>query len=148
LAQNYPGGKSQFVLAMNNYAKKLNMLSTGFVEPTGLSIMNFSTTGDIIKLTNAMVEYKIVRDSAKIKDLGVLVSKDKKTFILHSYPTSTYFGDENIIAIKTGFTNAAGFCITIVVNINNQFYNLIVLGSKSIKERNNHVKELMGKLTQ
>jgi D-alanyl-D-alanine endopeptidase (penicillin-binding protein 7) len=147
LAQNYPGGQSQFVLAMNNYSKQLNMRYTGFVEPTGLSIMNFSTTGDIIKITNAIMQYKIVRDSAKIKELIVPVTKNKKSFMLHSYPTSVYFGDENIVAIKTGFTNAAGFCITLVVNSNNQFYNLVVLGSKSVKERNNRVQELMGKLT-
>jgi D-alanyl-D-alanine endopeptidase (penicillin-binding protein 7) len=148
LAQNYPGGESQFVIAMNNYAKQLNMNHSGFVEPTGLSIMNFSTPGDIITITNAMAHYKIVRDSAKIKDLIVVVSNNKKTFTLHSYPTSEYFGNNNIIALKTGFTNAAGFCITMVVNANNQIYNLVVLGSKSVRERNNQVKELMGKLTQ
>ena len=40
-----------------------------------------------------------------------------------------------MIAIKTGFTNAAGFCITMLLYSNEKVYNLIVLGANTSKER-------------
>jgi len=78
--------------------------------------------------------------------LSIVAYKNKKPTVIHSRPTSTYFGDEKIVALKTGFTNAAGFCITMIVNNNNQLYNIVVLGSRTPNERSRIVKELLTKL--
>ena len=146
LAENYIGGEHGFVESMNSNAKKLNMNNTGFVEPTGLSVMNYSTTGDVITLTNALVQYKIFKDAGQTKELSILVRKNKKMMILHSHPTSTYFGDEKVIALKTGFTNAAGFCITMLVNVNNQNYNIVILGSRTPAERSKIIRQTLARL--
>jgi D-alanyl-D-alanine endopeptidase (penicillin-binding protein 7) len=146
LANNYPGGQSKFVQAMNDNTKQLNMQHTRFIEPTGLSTMNYSTIGDVIVMTNALAKYQIFKDAAQTKELSILVHKNKKPMIIHSRPTINYFGDEKIIGLKTGFTNAAGFCITMIVNNNNQLYNIVVLGSRTPNERSRIVKELLTKL--
>ena len=65
LGENYPGGMPYFVYQMNKHADELGMFHTGFVEPTGLSPMNYSTITDIISLTRAVSEYQIVQDAAK-----------------------------------------------------------------------------------
>ena len=146
LADNYPGGQLQFVMAMNQNAKKLNLQHTGFVEPTGLSTMNYSTIGDVIVMTNTLFEYKIFKDAGQTKELSILVRKNKKLMVLHSRPTSTYFGTENVVALKTGFTNAAGFCITMIVRKDNQLYNIVVLGSRTPNERTKLVQQLLSKI--
>ena len=135
LAENFPMGYSNFVHKMNQHARDLNMFHTGFVEPTGLSPMNYSTISDIVLLSKVMYEYDIVREAAKVKSVTVYSGHGKKKVKITSNSTSQYFGRDGIVAIKTGFTRAAGFCITMIVNANNQIYNITVLGAKSKYER-------------
>jgi serine-type D-Ala-D-Ala endopeptidase (penicillin-binding protein 7) len=53
LCQNYPGGRSSCVCAMNNKAIELGMHHSKFVDPTGLGIGNVSTAADLIRLVQA-----------------------------------------------------------------------------------------------
>lgn len=153
LGENYPGGASYFVQQMNLHAKELGMLNSGFVEPTGLSSMNFSTVNDIVHLTNAVSQFDIVQTAAQthkvITNPDVVVPTKKKrnpgkTLVQRSIvntPTSMFFGREGLITIKTGFTNAAGFCITMLVVANNKLYNIVVLGAKTKQERQKLVEQ-------
>jgi D-alanyl-D-alanine endopeptidase (penicillin-binding protein 7) len=152
LAENYPGGYSRFIRKMNENADELNMRSSGFVEPTGLSPMNHSTINDLILLTNAVSTFDIVKTAAQthqiITNPEVTIHKHKRkrkpmrepinrsiNKKLVNRPTSTFFGKEGVITIKTGFTQAAGFCITMLVSSNNQLYNIVVLGARTKQER-------------
>ena len=135
LAENFPLGYSNFINKMNQHSRDLNMLNTRFVEPTGLSPMNYSTISDIVLLSTAMHEYDIIREAAKVRSVTVYSGQGKKKVKITSNSTSQYFGREGIVAIKTGFTKAAGFCITMIVNANDQIYNITILGAKSKHER-------------
>lgn len=135
LSENYPGGKEAFMRQMNVNAKELGMTSTYFGDPTGLDSDNSSTIGDISILTSAVSKYQIVRDAAKTENLTVVATRGKKTIKIKVNPTSKFFGHDNMIAIKTGFTNAAGFCITMLLYSNDKIYNLVVLGAHTSKER-------------
>ena len=135
LSENYPGGQEAFINQMNENSKELGMTNTYFGDPTGLDSDNSSTITDISILTNTVSKYQIVRDAAKMENLTVFANKGKKTYTIKVNPTSKFFGHDNIIAIKTGFTNAAGFCITMLLHANDKIYNLVVLGAHSSKER-------------
>lgn len=151
LAENFPGGHSQFVFNMNLNARELGMTNTGFVEPTGLSPMNYSTLHDIIWLTKAVSEYKIVQDAAqtqktvatptkKVNDKKKKKQKVQQNKIVAN-PTIKYFGKEGVITVKTGFTRAAGFCITMLVRSNDKLYNITVLGARTKQERQQLVEK-------
>jgi D-alanyl-D-alanine endopeptidase (penicillin-binding protein 7) len=162
LSQHYPGGQEQFIRQMNAHTKELGMMHTGFVEPTGLSPMNYSSVSDIVALTRAVSVYPIVQRAAQtqqvvtkpaIPDRFKKKGKKSKKIIkqprqrsLINNPTSHYFGQEGIVTIKTGFTNAAGFCITMLVSANDQLYNITVLGAKSKQEREKIIKKAMDKI--
>ena len=161
LAENYPGGLSYFVYQMNEHSRKLGMMNTGFIEPTGLSPMNYSSVNDIVLLTHAVSEFKQVQDAAKtqkeIKEPveGVKTTKKSKnkrkvthdtSHMIIAHPTIKYFGRDGIITIKTGFTRAAGFCVTMLVQANNQLYNITVLGAKTKQERQNIVEKSLNKI--
>jgi len=139
LAENFPGGYTYFVSMMNTHAKELGMNDSGFIEPTGLSPMNYSTIGDIILLTKAVSEFEIVKQAAGTQRVVATPKKtskkEKVKKVIANNPTSSFFGREGIITIKTGFTRAAGFCITLLVSANNQLYNITVLGARSKEER-------------
>jgi len=152
LGENYPGGSSYFVQQMNFHAKELGMTNSGFVEPTGLSAMNFSTISDIVHLTKAVSEFDIVQLAAQSNklitnpDVPSSKKKQKPTKVskqnsIVNNPTSVFFGREGLMAIKTGFTNAAGFCITMLVRANGKLYNIVVLGAKTKQERQQLVEK-------
>jgi len=161
LSQNYPGGQPHFIRQMNTHSKELGMMHTGFVEPTGLSAMNYSTVNDIVMLVKAVSNFPIVQQAAQTQRVvtkSAVPNKSKKSKkskkrikqprnkSIISNPTSHYFGKEGIVTIKTGFTNAAGFCITMLVSTNNQLYNITVLGARTKQEREKIVKKAMDKI--
>jgi D-alanyl-D-alanine endopeptidase (penicillin-binding protein 7) len=161
LGENFPGGMGYFVYQMNKHSDELEMFHTGFVEPTGLSPMNYSSVMDIVKLTQAVSQFKIVQDAAKTqKEVSALVegvktikkvkNKNKVTRDgerkITAHPTSNYFGREGIVTIKTGFTRAAGFCITMLVLNDNKLYNITVLGAKTKQQRQNIVEQSLKKI--
>lgn len=135
LAENYPGGYSRFVHHMNTHAERLGMHHTRFIEPTGLSPMNYSTIEDIVILTKEVSQYDIVKFAAKSSTIVAENVKGKKPVKVNGNSTIKYFGQEGIITIKTGFTRAAGFCITMLVKANNQLYNVTILGARTAYER-------------
>jgi len=135
LAENYPGGYDRFIQTMNANAKNILMENTIFHDPTGLNSGNRSTMKDIIFLTNAASQFPLVREAAQSDKVVVSANKNKRTYIISARPTSTFFGKEGIVTIKTGFTNAAGFCITMLINKENKLYTLVVLGARSSQER-------------
>jgi D-alanyl-D-alanine endopeptidase (penicillin-binding protein 7) len=161
LGENYPGGMNYFVYQMNEHAKHLGMQNTGFVEPTGLSPMNYSSVHDIVLLTQAVSEFKQVQDAAKtqkeikesvegiktvkkVKNKNKVVREGSKTITAH--PTNKYFGHDGVITIKTGFTRAAGFCITMLVQANDKLYNITILGARTKQEREKLVKSSLDKI--
>ena len=143
LADTYPGGRSQFVFMMNSNATQLGMNSTKFVEPTGLSPMNISTLEDISILTQVVSEYSAIRTAAQTDSVKTTLEINNRTRQVVSKPTSRYFGKDGIVAIKTGFTKAAGYCITILVKSNERMYNIVVLGAKTPAEREKMVQQGM-----
>lgn len=163
LAENYPGGMNYFVYNMNEHSKQLGMYNTGFVEPTGLSPMNYSSVHDIVILSHAVSEFNQVQSAAgtkkeirenvegvktvkKVKNKHKVTHEGERTIVAH--PTSQYFGRDGIVTIKTGFTRAAGFCITMLVRTNDKLYNVTVLGAKSKQEREKIVKNSLAVIQQ
>lgn len=151
LAENFPGGLDVFVERMNIYARSLELQNTNFVEPTGLNAKNSSTISDVIKLTKAVSEFELVKNAAQLTEVSFIPTieekkkKDKKQpkRRFSNNPTSHYFGKEGVVTIKTGFTRAAGFCITMLVKANNQVYNVVVLGAKTKQERQKLVDKML-----
>jgi len=147
LAENFPGGYSRFIQKMNDHARELGMNNSGFVEPTGLSPMNYSTVGDIVLLVKEVSKFEFVKNAAQSNNVAFTqpIKQKKKTTekkIIRN-PTIKYFGKEGVITIKTGFTKAAGFCITMLVQSNNVLYNITVLGAKTKQERQKLIEEAL-----
>lgn len=151
LAHNFPGGISYFVHQMNQHAFDLEMYNSRFVEPTGLNPMNYSNIQDVLTLTTEVNNYKIFNEAASTQkeqkaSIDTVVKNKTKTEVIKYYPTIKYFGRENFLIIKTGFTKAAGFCVTILVETNKRMYNIIVLGAKTKLERQKLVESSLAKI--
>ena len=145
IAEDYPGGRSEFVKRMNMQAKLWNMNSTAFADPSGLSVFNVSTVYDVADMINTASSYWFIRETSTKKDISIEARGKKKPRVVNlnntNQPVLTMFN--NIVIGKTGLTNAAGWCISLLVAQQNKNYAIIVLGSKNKNERTTTVKDIM-----
>ena len=152
LAVHHPGGYDSFIEKMNLTASRLGMINTTFIEPTGL-LQNTSTAWDLHLLNKAATRYSMFREAAMSKTLEA-ESLNKRGIwqrvIVRN--TSAFAGDYDIKVSKTGFTNPAGWCITMMIEHQGHTFDLIVLGSPSKKTRNDlvssYLKDYMNFITR
>jgi len=144
LCENYPGGVSACVGAMNNKAKMLGMLKTSVVEPTGLDKEDLSTARDLMTL---------VREARYYPEIGL--SKQYQTRLLVNNKWITYTNtnpitqkNKNIQLSKTGWTYPAGGCIVMLFDTPIGDRIVVVLGSKSPKTRIPEAEQIFGLYTE
>jgi len=140
IAEKISGSEKNFVIKMNDYAKKLNLEDTTFANPHGLpNRANLSSAYDIFKLSSRIIIdfpqqlYRFKKTKVKIK------GKNYKT---HNTLLKKY---DHYIGLKTGYTRKSGFQISLL-SINNDNYLLgVYFGGNSANERNNKINFLMNK---
>jgi D-alanyl-D-alanine carboxypeptidase (penicillin-binding protein 5/6) len=121
-------GTPKFVELMNKKAKELNLNSTSFTDPTGLSSNDVSTASDLAKLAVYILSnknYSRIANISKFEELdvpgfGKITNSDE---LLGEIP--------DIICSKTGFTNEANGCLLLVTSNpkNNDYLINVVLGT-------------------
>ncbi|KAB0487644.1 D-alanyl-D-alanine endopeptidase [Pseudomonas psychrophila] len=127
LAHHYPGGYVAFIAAMNAKAKSLGMMSTHYVEPTGLSIHNVSTARDLSKLLATARHYPMLSQLSTTKEKTVAFRKPNYTLGFHNTDHLVNKDKWNIKITKTGFTNQAGHCLVLVTEMGNRPVSLVIL---------------------
>jgi D-alanyl-D-alanine endopeptidase (penicillin-binding protein 7) len=132
LCENYPGGLAQCVRAMNIKARLLGMPNTNFVEPTGLSVMNVSTAKELVTLVIAASQYPEIVHAAETSEVKIQIRK--KWLVFHN--TNPIIGKRHkFIVSKTGYINASGGCIVLMLDTDIGKRIVIVLGSKNTHTR-------------
>ena len=127
LAHHYPGGYVAFIAAMNAKAKSLGIMSTHYVEPTGLSTHNVSTARDLSKLLAAARHYPVLSQLSTTKEKTVAFRKPNYTLGFRNTDHLVNKEKWNIHLTKTGFTNQAGHCLVLVTEMGNRPVSLVIL---------------------
>jgi D-alanyl-D-alanine endopeptidase (penicillin-binding protein 7) len=145
IAADYPGGRKEFIKAMNRKAHGIGMVSTSFRDPSGLSSMNISTAGDVLLMMQISAVYNIIRETSVKKQVIFETYHKKKirTIELPNTNKSLLFKFDEIVVSKTGFTNAAGWCVGMVVEAQSQRFIVVILGARSKQERFDIAKEVV-----
>lgn len=153
LIENYPTGYSNGVRAMNELVQRLGAVSTVIVEPTGLMADNKSTVNDMTKIAQAAGTYSMFSRFANMPRAQVQVeqvSKKKHIFqwIVGNSTNPFVMQPVNfqMLAVKTGFTSAAGWCITMLVSYNNHRYVLVTTGNPSKQARKMQADNLIQRM--
>jgi len=128
LSRNYPGGRKAFIAQMNVKAKALGMTSSHFADPAGLSNESVSTAHDLQFLVKAAYAQPLIRRDSTQEDHEVRVGRRMLTFI-NSNRLVRGGGDWDIGMQKTGFTNEAGRCLVMQVNLQGRRLAMIFLDS-------------------
>jgi len=107
LAEHIAGSETAFAELMNKYAQKLGMKNTHFVDASGLPDPDHYTTAhDLALLGRALIHdfpdgYKIY--SERSFKYGIEHPQQNRNGLLEK--------DPSVDGIKTGHTNAAGYCL-------------------------------------
>ncbi len=127
LGNNYPGGMPAMVAAMNAKAAELGMVSSHFVDPTGLSSQNVASPEDLSKLVIAASHNPTIREYSTDSRYAVKVRRHMVEF--HNTDNLVANPAWNIIVQKTGYINEAGKCLVMAAVIEGRSVVIVLLDS-------------------
>jgi D-alanyl-D-alanine endopeptidase (penicillin-binding protein 7) len=120
---------TQLTNAMNRKVASLQLRATRFREPTGLSQENMSTPREILQLLRAAMAHPI---------LGPIVRKPEYDAHPVGRPAIRYVSTHRpaarptlqILGGKTGYNDAARYCLVIAIAIDGHSYGMSLLGTE------------------
>ena len=138
LAEHTAGSEDTFAQLMNQYAAKIGMTGTNYVDASGLpNPDHYTTAHDIALLSRALIhdypeEYKIY--AIKEFEWNGIKQHNRNTLL---------WRDETVDGIKTGHTSEAGFCLATSAKRGEQRLVAVVMGAPSEKQRADDNQELL-----
>jgi D-alanyl-D-alanine carboxypeptidase (penicillin-binding protein 5/6) len=130
LAEHIAGSEGVFAEMMNQHAAAIGMHSSHFENATGLPGENHITTArDLAILARALIE--------EFPDLYAWHSIKEFTYndIKQSNRNSLLWRDDSVDGLKTGYTEAAGYCLVASAERDGMRVISVVLGTSSTKAR-------------
>ncbi len=138
LAISVAGNESEFVARMNREAKRLGMEDTNFLNPTGLSQQgHYSSAHDMTVLSLALMrEYPQYMKffSEKSFTLGGTTYENRNRMLAL---------DATVDGLKTGFTDAAGWCLVTTVKRAPRKLLVVLLGAPNEGARVTETQKLI-----
>jgi D-alanyl-D-alanine endopeptidase (penicillin-binding protein 7) len=127
LARTFPGGTEAFVAAMNGESERLGLLDTRFSDPTGLSPDNVSSAQDLAKLVKAAHAYPLIREYSTRRSAFVKARDGRVGF--NNTNSLVRSGKWDIELSKTGYINAAGRCLVMLMRVGSRDLVVVLLDS-------------------
>ncbi|WP_298932616.1 D-alanyl-D-alanine carboxypeptidase family protein [uncultured Ramlibacter sp.] len=146
LAEGVGGTVERFVQLMNEQAQALGMKATGYKNPEGLTVAGHTTTArDLSVLATRLMqdfpEYLHYYSIKRYRYEGTPTANDTNRNLL-------LFRDPTVDGLKTGHTEAAGYCLIATAkrdfpNVGGRRLLSIVLGTASENARANESQKLL-----
>jgi D-alanyl-D-alanine carboxypeptidase (penicillin-binding protein 5/6) len=130
LAEHLAGTEDAFAQLMNQYAAELEMYNTRYRNSTGLPTEDhFTSAADIARLASAIIR--------EFPDFYKIYSQKEFTYnnISQNNRNELLWRDTTVDGIKTGMTDAAGYCLVSSAERGGMRLIAVVLGDKSNKQR-------------
>ncbi len=140
LGRHYPGGMPAFVEQMNQKAREIGMVSTSFVEPTGLSSNNVSTARDLATLVRAASKYPLIREYSTAS--GLTVDTGYRTVSYRNTNRLVGNPDWDIELQKTGYISEAGNCVVMQTRIDGRPVVIVLLDAQARMARIGDAKRI------
>jgi len=133
IAENVSGTEFAFVKLMNAKAEQLGMRDTRFSNASGIiDEGNYTTARDYLILTRAAMSNELFRNAVTMSEVGLEISGRWESF----YSTNRLLWEmDGANGIKTGFTDAAGYCLVASARRNNFEFYAIVFHSSTEAQR-------------
>ena len=138
LAEYVGGSELGFSQLMNQEAERLGLLDTHYVNSTGLTEQGHDMSAiDIVALSAALI-----RDFPEYYPWYAEKEYEHNN-ITQPNRNKLLWKDSSVDGLKTGYTEAAGYCLVASAKRNGQRWIAVVLGTKGVKEREDLVLSLL-----
>jgi len=130
LAEHVAGSEDTFATLMNNYAAELGLTGSQFQNSTGLPADDHYTTArDVAMLARAIIE--------QFPEYYHWYSEREYTYngITQHNRNSLLWRDDSVDGVKTGHTDAAGYCLVSSADRDGMRLIAVVMGTPSTKAR-------------
>lgn len=146
LAETYPGGRKAFLRQMNRKAEEIGMTHTRFVDASGLSAGNVSTVGSVANMLQVASLYPLIADVSVLRQ--VEIKNQRYRVLLDNTNRVLLARFEEIKLSKTGFTNASGWSVGMILERQGQRFVVVVLGAETKEQRYMLAKRLIERYFQ
>ena len=138
LAEHVAGDEATFSAMMNQHAERLGMLDSHFENSMGLPKKNhYTTASDLAKLTTAVI--------SEFPEYYRWDSQKEFTFNNITQPNRNklLWRDKSVDGVKTGYTEAAGYCMIASAKREEMRLISVVMGTASANARANESQSLL-----
>ncbi|MCP5406073.1 MAG: D-alanyl-D-alanine carboxypeptidase [Chromatiaceae bacterium] len=126
LAEHIAGSEETFANLMNNHAHRLGMLNSHFVNSTGLPDENhYTTPRDIVKVSEATI-----REFPEYYPWYAQLEYEFNGIKQHNR-NQLLWRDKSVDGVKTGHTEAAGYCLVASAQRESMRLTSVVMGTSS-----------------
>jgi len=138
LAEHIAGSESTFAALMNQYAAELGMTNTHYTNATGLpGAEHYSSAADTARLVQALID--------RFPDYYRLYSEREFTWggITQSNRNRMLWQDPSVDGVKTGYTEAAQYCLATSAERDGMRLISVVMGADTPEQRVSQSKSLL-----
>ena len=138
VAEHISGNEGAFAVVMNQEAKRIGMNNSHFLNATGMPMEGHYSTA----LDMAILAQHIIKDSSKYYPI---YSEKEFTFngIKQGNRNALLYTDPSVDGLKTGHTEAAGYCLVASSKRGPMRLIAVVMGTKSMQERANQTRAIL-----
>lgn len=120
-------GYDDFIIAMNELAKKIGLENTSFSNPVGKDdVNNYSTASDVAKMLKYALENPLFKEIFTTKEYTTTNGINLESTL---YPYQDILDIDKIAGSKSGFTRGAGRCLASITTLDGVNYLLVILNS-------------------
>ena len=142
MAEKIAGTEGMFVNMMNERAKQLGLVDTNFKNPHGLDAAeHYSSAYDMAIIARELVKYPEVLEYTSIYEDYLRQDTDRKIWLVNTNKLVRFY--PGVDGLKTGYTSAAGFCLTATAKKGNTRFIVVAMGEPDSKTRNAEVTEML-----
>lgn len=142
MAEKVAGSEEEFVKLMNKKVEKLGLKNTHFSNCTGLDVENhYSTARDLSIIVRELLSHEKILEFSSIYEDYLREDTDNKFWLVNTNKLVRQY--QGADGLKTGHTDAAGYCLAATAKKNNMRLVAIVLGEENSKVRNSETMALL-----
>ncbi len=141
LAEHTAGSEEAFVAMMNRRAQQLGLTSTAFENVTGLDdtvTHHLTSSQDIAVMTRQLLQYPLIFEYSSLWQDTI---RDGAFTLTNTNRLVRFY--EGCNGLKTGSTDAAGFCVSVTATRDDMTLIVVIMGAPTRDERNAIAKQLL-----
>ena len=142
LSEVIAGTEENFVTMMNKKAKELGLKDTNFKNCHGLDEEgHYSSAYDMALIAKELVKHEKILEYSSIYESYLREGTTRKLWLVNTNKLVRF--KEGVDGLKTGYTKAAGYCLTATMKRDNMRVIATVMGEPDSNTRNNEVSSML-----